>query len=832
MDVTDPISIEPDCSYRNEESSEISNRCSYTPRNILSLSNREALDNDCIHSDEEGIVYAMMEEEPLYEEESDEDGGDNNGGGPHRPNSRRGFLNPSCLGAHVPFPQKDEVHQEDFFLGGLAMSVRHNWKYVELLDYFKLMNITHDGVPLPSDKRQLWNALNRDESWITRHYLCRKCQFYLGADKTALRSCTCIERGQTVDERKIYHFYQVDLISQLREMLEDPHLNNLLQYRFTRKQQNVDAKEDFYDGDEFKKLCSPGNFLHDRRNHPLSLATDGAPTSDSSTTSAWPTFIQMPGFPPHCRKKYMLLASVYVGLHHPVMNNIMKPVMDQLEYLHDVGIEWIHPRTGEIVRSKFIVTTATVDLPARCLLTRMTYLNGRSACLYCHIQNESFVYALKNDLRDMRTEESIRHDMRQAYENYSNGVNENVRGFQGLSSLLLLPEFKISIGVVVDVMHCAYLGVMKQHTEHLLKDYRTKNRDGSNIEVQKPDYYVGAPADLKIIDSRLLAIRPPTRRSRVPRTIKTRADWKASEWRNWHDYAPVCLYGILPNRYLQHLAKLSQIIHLINNTSVTSEELDEAERLLQEYVHDYERYFGEKSMTPVVHLLTHIVDCVRHWGPIWTVSAFIYEAWNRHILEDVTSPNAIADQIVTRFLIARFLEKVARMDSTSEKMKRYIKELLNINDHQEPPQGVRFKVIQEDKNRSLTDVEQENLPLAYDIPDKVKSFQKVSINGINFERSDRKKTQHCDSVIHYGNNKYGKISSIVEFMSQGQRVRGLFVNAFDVERAAFGTRYIKKVRETRRLTFLTDFEKILPAFTMTIDEEIYAARLANTYETD
>lgn len=822
--VLDPVDdVVPNNSRQEDESTNTQNSSCSDQMNEHQTHSTQTFDysqvSDCVDSDEE-TVYVMMDEEPeiIVEENGDDNEEENDVEAIAQRSSRSGFLNPPCLGAHLPFTSKEGIYQEDYLLGGLAQSVRHNWTYVGLLDHFKMQNRFHNGHPLPRNKRELWTTLNRNDSMITRHYLCKKCQLYLGKDKENLKSCPCIEDIADA-ERKLCYFYQVDLVTQLREILQDPQLTDLLQYRFNRRKKNENAKEDIYDGDEFQKLSAPGNFLHNPFNFPLGMATDGAPVADSSTSSAWPTFIQFMGLPPHFRKKYMLLASVYVGLHHPVMSSFMKPVMDQLQMLYTEGIEWTHPRTGEVLRSKFVVTTVTVDLPARCLLTRMTSLNGKQACLFCYIKNEKFVYAMKNDLREMRTEDDIRRDMRQVHENKKNGLMDAVRGFQGISPLVMLPDFKITDGVVVDVMHCAYLGVIEQHTDCLLSD-------------SEASYYIGSPEKLKVINGRLLAIRPPTRRSRVPRDIRTRAIWKASEWRNFLDYAPICFYGILPNTYLSHLAQLSQIIHMLNNVSVTSEELDEAELLVRDYVTRYERNFGEARMKPVVHLLTHIVECVRKWGPLWVFSAFVYEAMNRRILEYVSSPGGVSDQIVTRFLIAKFMDKIVHDDSISEECRNYIKEIMNIHDYHDPLEATRFKVVQKGKDRFLTDLELENLPHEYNIQHKVTTYQKVSVNGVNYECADRRITQHCDSVIYYDNTKYGTITSIVEFQNNGETIHGFFVNPFEVERPAFGTKYIKKVRETRQLIFWTDLEGVIPAITMSINDEMYAVRLANCFETD
>ena len=45
----------------------------------------------------------------------------------------------------------------------------------------------------------------------------------------------------------------------------------------------------------------------------------------------------------------------------------------------------------------------------------------------------------------------------------------------------------------------------------------------------------------------------------------------------------------------------------------------------------YYIYIGEKRTTMNVHLLSHLVDCVKRWGPLWAYSCFVYETMNGHL---------------------------------------------------------------------------------------------------------------------------------------------------------------------------------------------------------
>lgn len=234
-----------------------------------------------------------------------------------------------------------------------------------------------------------------------------------------------------------------------------------------------------------------------------------------------------------------------------------------------------------------------------------------------------------------------------------------VHGVKNISCLVSLPLFNIPKGTIVEAMHAVFLGVVRQHTKLLL----TKTNS---------PYYVGSPDQKTSIDKYLLKIRPPSCRSRKPRSISNYGKWKASEWRNWLDYAPICLIEVLPEKYITHLALLSEVIHYVNSDTILLENLNRCEVLLKNYVKLFQTYFGMENMTSNIHALTHLIQVVRNWGPIWVHEAFVFEAWNKRIIEFVTSPHGRTNQIATRFLMHKFIITALYDETVSQETKKFI----------------------------------------------------------------------------------------------------------------------------------------------------------------
>lgn len=160
--------------------------------------------------------------------------------------------------------------------------------------------------------------------------------------------------------------------------------------------------------------------------------------------------------------------------------------------------------------------------------------------------------------------------------------------------------------MVPDYMHAVLLGVVRYHMELLFTSVGKK-------------YYIGLAAKIAAVNERLSKIQPPRSITRTPKSLNDRSLWRASEWRFWLIfYCVPCLEGILKPKYVKHIGMLSAAINILLNKSVIHDDIITAHNLITKYVYLFEKYFGASSMVYNVHLLTHLAEGVRNWGPLWT----------------------------------------------------------------------------------------------------------------------------------------------------------------------------------------------------------------------
>ena len=91
----------------------------------------------------------------------------------------------------------------------------------------------------------------------------------------------------------------------------------------------------------------------------------------------------------------------------------------------------------------------------------------------------------------------------------------------------------------------------------------------------------------------LLKIKPPSNITRAPRSFHERAQWKASEWRNWLlFYSLFVLYGVLPQVYYNHFLLLVESIYILLSESISHADLGRAENLLHVFVSDFSAIYA------------------------------------------------------------------------------------------------------------------------------------------------------------------------------------------------------------------------------------------------
>ncbi|KAE8745056.1 hypothetical protein FOCC_FOCC008307 [Frankliniella occidentalis] len=493
---------------------------------------------------------------------------------------------------------------KDLLVLALALSVRHNWNYEELINYLQSQNSILEIPCLPQSKTTLFRILRQQASELTYHAYCPECWEYLG-EKDNLPSrvkCKSKECKDLILKSKLKYFVSLDLKSQLQRFLAIPGIANQLNYHKNRKKRNVDSMQDIFDGSEYKRLLSEG--VISEHDFTYIFNTDGVKYLKGAQGSAWPIYIRINELPPGLRQKYLFLAGIWVDSIEPRMNMFLQPFVDQANNLSVNGVSWKPDGVNTIV-SKFVPLCQCVDSKARYVLYNMSQFNaGSGGCTFCNITGVQSggtrfpVLPPHNDPAPLlRTDKIVKDQMVEA--ELSGTV---IEGVKGVSALMHLQHFKMMGGQGLDDLHACYEGCAKHHTDLLM---RVKGQTSLTLRQE-------------VVNSRLRKIKFPSQLSRNVFDIKKKKTWKGSMWRTWLlSVACVCLQGLIPDKFIAHFALLSHAVFLISQDEIMQEDLPVIHRYIVKYVTLFETYFGVEHMYYNIHLMLHFHDCIMSLGPSW-----------------------------------------------------------------------------------------------------------------------------------------------------------------------------------------------------------------------
>ena len=124
-----------------------------------------------------------------------------------------------------------------------------------------------------------------------------------------------------------------------------------------------------------------------------------------------------------------------------------------------LGIRWLS--SVGIVTSRVFATIRTVDSVARADIQNMKLFNGEYGCAWCFSKGVMLQkgrgYSRAHEMNAMPREDL---DFQKCVTKAT--ASNPILGIKGYTPFMELTMFNMINGFVVDVMHCVYLGIMRQ----------------------------------------------------------------------------------------------------------------------------------------------------------------------------------------------------------------------------------------------------------------------------------------------------------------------------------------------------------------------------------
>ena len=466
-----------------------------------------------------------------------------------------------------------------------------------------------------------------------KQFYCTTCVVSKG---TTNRPCENIQCNDTNSS----FFFNLDLEAIVKYWFESLNLADLMDNFFMNVSDAENVIRDIIDGSQYKAL----NVNRKRYDITLVTSTDGVHLRCSSVDELW-TLLCMPvEVPCYLRSSLITVLAIWCDRPKPNMNIFVRPFAKQLKSIQDKGgVSWKHPKTGQLHVSNVIAPVFVADAPARAKLMNSLNHNGTWGCNLCEIKTVRTrpVQGLKSKrvypYRDILTLRDHNRTVTLGLLVAQSGIpNFNLMGIKGPCILTMLLYIHLGKFLYPEFMHSVCLGVVKQVML----------------------YWFDAPGlcseHILDINSLLRDIKVPDFIHRLPRVITDLKYFKAAEFLFFLLYysLPV-MKGFLPDAHWQHHILLVNAIYALCQSEITFEEIDEAEVALKQYVAEFEGLYGDRQLTYNVHLLLHLSESVRLWGPLTEVSAFPFEGFNAVISNSTHGSKNLPQEIVNKIRLVQ-----------------------------------------------------------------------------------------------------------------------------------------------------------------------------------
>ncbi|XP_042149325.1 uncharacterized protein LOC121837672 [Ixodes scapularis] len=301
-------------------------------------------------------------------------------------------------------------------------------------------------------------------------------------------------------------------------------------------------------------------------------------------------------------------------------------------------------------------------------------------------------------------------------------------------------------------MHAVCLGVVKATTNLWFKRSHARR-----------SFHLGKK--LTMINARLKNITPPYEFSRLPRSLCQRKFWKATEWRAWLlYYSPFVLNGVLPKPYLKNWCRFSAIMHALLADVAALDRLGAIEAEIAVFMREYQDLYGCAQMTFNLHLIVHLCDSVRQWGPLWGFSAFPFENINGVIKKSFHGTQYVPQQICRKPLLSQFLPTLANSQRSFigrpkvqlyfENLTRGYRRIFNVEEHANA-------IAIGTGSRTLTSVEVDSIHNMSISTSAVTKYKKVFVNGTKYIAHCLNKTTRINSIVYLKDHTFGIIHSVL-----------------------------------------------------------------------
>lgn len=353
----------------------------------------------------------------------------------------------------------------------------------------------------------------------------------------------------------------------------------------------------------------------------MKVNIDGLPLFKSSQVSLWPILVDF-----NMLQRPMPV-SLFCGIGKPELNKFMDSFVAEVKELRSSGVQF----ENTIVKVGHVMFVC--DAPARAHLMCILGHCAKSGCGYCRLKGVSY----KSRVVFPTITGIPRSD-----QDYAEFKEDNQ-----LSLSLLANIVDLKSDFPIDYQHCICLGVVRRlfyfYFDHV-KSFHLRCKLSQ--------------ANLKSLSDLIEGVRVyvPCEFQRRPRRLDVElSHFKATEFRTFLIYlGPYLFKKFLPTDYYEHFLLLHFSVYVFASAQYTDLH-DHAAGCLRRFVQQMPELFGQHSVPYNFHILLHIPEFVKKYGPLDSFSTFEFENFLGMLKRRIRQTNFIFQQSVNQLIALRFL---------------------------------------------------------------------------------------------------------------------------------------------------------------------------------
>ena len=405
--------------------------------------------------------------------------------------------------------------------------------------------------------------------------------------------------------------------------------------------------EDVYDGEMWQRFQTYNgeSFLSEAGNLGLILNFDFFQPFEHLSYSLGALYMCVLNLPREVRYKQhnVILVGLVPGPHEPKrdINTFLKPLVDDLLKLWS-GVQFnVHSvRSYKIIRCALLCVAC--GLPAGRKVCGFLGHGARLGCSRCYKEFPGSAGTMdysgfdRNSWRKRTKDEHVSDAFRIKNMDTLSAM-EKAESDAGCrySELMLLPYFDGPKMLVIDPMHNLFLGTAKR----FLKEILIANG-------------IITSANMDVIQQRVNSFTCPAGIGRIPLKIQSGfSQFTADQWKNWVIYFSIgALRNIVTGEILECWRHYVLACRVLCVQKITLEKAKLGDALLMQFCRRTERLFGKHTITPNMHLHSHLLECIVDYGPLHNFWCFAFERYNGILGAMPNNNRSIESQLMKRFL--------------------------------------------------------------------------------------------------------------------------------------------------------------------------------------